>query len=115
MISEFSKSVPLISVFLINPFLAGSSFAEVLEVQIIKSAFIPHVVRIKKGDTVRWVNQDGLLHTVTSGKAPIHDGIFQGDYVIKEYKTTINESGWIDYFCALHNATMRELLSWKKI
>ena len=87
-----------------------AGFAETVEVQIIKSVFFPYVVKIKKGDTIRWVNRDGLLHTVASGKAPVHDGHFKGSYVLKEYKTSIDRTGVIDYFCELHNATMRGVI-----
>lgn len=96
--------------FLICIFDYHLGFAETVEVQIIKSSFIPHVIKIKKGDSIRWINRDGLLHTVASGKAPIHDGLFKGDYVLKEYETLINQTGLIDYFCELHNATMRGVI-----
>ena len=103
-------SFAAITIFAFGTFVSSSVFAETIEVQIIKSAFFPYVVKIKKGDTIRWVNRDGLLHTVTSGKAPIHDGHFKGSYVLKEYKTSINLTGMIDYFCELHNGTMRGVI-----
>jgi plastocyanin len=85
-------------------------FAKTVEVVILKSTFVPAVVKIKKGDTVRWVNTEELLHTITSGKAPQHDGKFNENYVYNKYEVTLNEPGFYDYFCILHNATMRGVI-----
>ena len=82
-------------------------WAETVEVQIIKSTFIPVVIKIKKGDTVRWVNTEELLHTVTSGKAPSPDGKFNAAYVKKEFEVTLDKAGFYDYYCELHSAGMR--------
>ena len=64
-------------------FLHGTqeSWAETVEVQIINSTYIPAVIKIKPGDTIRWVNTEELLHTVTSGKAPMPDEEFNAAYV----------------------------------
>ncbi len=85
--------------------------AETVEVEIFKSTFIPAVVKVKRGDTVKWVNKEELLHTVTSGKAPIHDDKFNASFLVKEYEVIINEpAGLIDYYCAIHTATMRGVI-----
>jgi len=78
-----------------------------VEVKIIKSTFIPTVIKIKKGDTIRWVNTEELLHTVTSGKAPNPDKKFHAAYVKKEFEVTLDKAGFYDYFCELHQAVMR--------
>ena len=70
-----------------------------MEVKIIKSTFIPTVIKIKKGDTIRWVNTEELLHTVTSGKAPNPDKKFHAAYVKKEFEVTLDKAGFYDYFC----------------
>lgn len=82
-------------------------WAETVEVKIIKSTFIPAVIKIKKGDTVRWVNTQELLHTVTSGKAPKPDGKFNAAYVKPEFEFTFDKTGFYDYYCELHQAIMR--------
>lgn len=87
-----------------------SAHAETVVVQIIKSSFVPAVVKIKKGDTVRWINTENLMHTVTSGKAPNADGLFNGPNVPSKFETVINQTGFIDYFCALHHAIMRGVI-----
>ena len=92
-------------------FFTISAKAETVEVEIFKSTFIPAVVKVKKGDTVRWVNKEEVLHTVTSGKSPIHDEMFNANFLVKEYEIKIDGPvGVIDYFCAIHNATMRGVI-----
>jgi plastocyanin len=92
-------------------FFAISAKAETVEVEIYKSAFVPAVVKVKKGDVVRWVNKEEVLHTVTSGKSPIHDEKFNANFLVKEYEMKIDSlAGVIDYFCAIHNATMRGVI-----
>jgi plastocyanin len=80
---------------------------ETVEVKIIKSTFIPAVLKIKKGDTVRWVNTEELLHAIASGKAPMPDKRFHAAYVKKEFEVTLDKPGFYDYFCELHQAIMR--------
>ena len=88
-----------------------SAKAETIEVEIFKSAFIPAVVKVEKGDVVRWINKEEVLHTVTSGKSPIHDEKFNANFLVKEYEIKIDGTvGVIDYFCAIHNATMRGVI-----
>jgi plastocyanin len=82
-------------------------WAETIEVKIIKSTFIPAVIEVKKGDTIRWVNTEELLHTVTSGKAPSHDEEFKAPFVKNEFDVKMNKEGFFDYFCELHPAIMR--------
>ena len=81
-----------------------------MEVKIIKSTFIPAVLIIKKGDTVRWVNMEELLHTVASGKSPILDEKFHAPYVKKEFEVTLDKPGFYDYYCELHQAVMRGVI-----
>ena len=84
-----------------------TGWAETVEVKIIKSTFIPAVIEVKKGDTIRWVNTEELLHTVTSGKAPSHDEEFKAPFVKNEFDVKMNKEGFFDYFCELHPAIMR--------
>jgi plastocyanin len=82
-------------------------WAETVEVKIIKSTFIPAVIKVKQGDTIRWVNTEELLHTVTSGKAPMPDKEFNAAYVKKEFEVKLDKEGFFDYYCELHPAIMR--------
>lgn len=85
-------------------------WTETVEVKIIKSTFIPAVIKVKKGDTVRWVNTEELLHTVASGKAPMLDKKFHAPYVKKEFEVTLDKAGFYDYYCELHQAIMRGVI-----
>lgn len=93
--------------FLISP---QEGRTETVEVKIIKSTFIPTVIKIKKGDTVRWVNTEELLHTVASGKAPLLDKKFHAPYVKKNFEITLDKAGFYDYYCELHQAIMRGVI-----
>jgi plastocyanin len=84
-----------------------TGWAETVEVKIIKSTFIPAVIKVKKGDTIRWINTEELLHTVTSGKAPMADKEFNAAYVKKEFEVRLDKEGFYDYYCELHPAIMR--------
>lgn len=96
-------------VFILFPAVLAN--ADTVEVGIFKSTFIPAVVKVKKGDTVKWVNKEEVLHTVTSGKSPIPDEKFNAPFLVKKFEVKIDESpGVIDYFCAIHNATMRGVI-----
>jgi len=97
----------IIFIFILFP---SYVFAETVEILIVKSSFVPAVVKIKKGDIVRWINTEELLHTITSGKAPKHDKKFNENYLYRKFEITMNELGFYDYFCVLHNATMRGVI-----
>ena len=87
-----------------------NGWSETVEVKIIKSTFIPSVVKVKKGSTIQWVNTEELLHTVTSGKAPQPDGKFNAAYVKKSFKIKLDKEGFYDYYCELHPAIMRGVI-----
>ena len=106
-----AKNVLLLTgIFLFLLLGSKAGWAETVEVKIIKSTFIPAVLKVKKGDTVRWVNTEELLHTIASGKAPMPDGKFHAAYVKKEFEITLDKAGFYDYFCELHQAIMRGVL-----
>ena len=64
----------------------------------------PEIIDITVGTTVAWDNVDTTVHTVTSGKAPETDGIFDSEMMaagdIFEY--TFTDAGTFDYFCTFH-------------
>ena len=97
----------MLFIFILIP---AYAFSETVEILIVKSSFVPAVVKIKTGDTVRWTNTEELLHTITSGKAPQHDNKFNKNYLYNKFEITLNEHGFYDYFCVLHNATMRGVI-----
>lgn len=93
---------------------ATSSMSETADaaatVEITEFAYAPKEVRIKAGETVRWVNNDEFLHTVTSGEVdgPENkaDGMFDEDLDESgsEATVTFDQPGSYTYFCSQHNA-----------
>jgi plastocyanin len=64
-------------------------------------AYSPKTLRIKPGDTVKWVFKGGT-HSVTSGKACKADGAFDSEVHDSPftYTRTFEEMGKVDYFCS---------------
>ena len=79
-------------------------------VEITEFTFAPKEIRVSVGDTVRWINRDEFLHTVTSGEVdgPENkpDGNFDEDLdeAGSEATVTFDEAGTFTYFCKQHNA-----------
>ena len=64
----------------------------------------PETLDITVGTTVAWDNIDTMVHTVTSGKAPETDGIFDSEMMAAGdiFEFTFTDAGTFDYFCTLH-------------
>jgi len=70
-----------------------------------KSCFSPFGIRIAKGDTVTWLNDDTATHTVVSGTYDGRtDGSFDSNLLEpgKIFLKRLNKEGIYDYFCAVH-------------
>lgn len=65
------------------------------------SQFQPATLRIRAGDTVTWLNQDGYAHTVTSdsGAAPLDSPSIPAG---GSWSHTFTEPGTYDYHCKPH-------------
>lgn len=84
-------------------------------------AFQPDAIEIAVGDAVTWVHDDTPTHTVTSGTVEdgssgvtaSPDGTFDsGDLANGEtFEHTFDEPGTYPYFCAIHPATMRGVVT----
>jgi len=66
--------------------------------------YLPHEVSVAVGATVTWSNDDTAVHTVTSGKKVIHDGLFDSSIFMsgKTFEFTFDDTGDYDYFCMVH-------------
>ena len=64
-----------------------------------QKSFYPGIIRINRGDTVLWKNNDSGIHTVTS-----QDGTFDSGMIMKggSFENKFEQKGAFDYFCALH-------------
>ncbi|MHB1346830.1 MAG: cupredoxin domain-containing protein [Candidatus Humimicrobiaceae bacterium] len=67
--------------------------------------FSPASLTIKVGTTVTWTNEDGFIHTVTSGTSPSDpSGLFDSGNLNggDTFSFTFDEAGTYDYFCIPH-------------
>ena len=76
-------------------------------------AFSPNPVNVKIGDTVTWVNEDSVFHTVVSGNpssggetGKVFDSGLSGPTALttkgKTFSHKFTEKGEFPYFCQLH-------------
>ena len=74
---------------------------EVVEVKIRGLQYLPGPVTVSPGTTVRWVNEDQALHTVTSEGS---GGPLESEELGKgqAFEYTFREAGQYDYYCAVH-------------
>ena len=78
--------------------LPGTALAAQLEVKIDNFTFGPQKLTVKVGDTVTWINEDDIPHTVVS------TGHFRSKALDTEdkYSFTFTTPGTFEYFCGLH-------------
>lgn len=78
----------------------SSSAAETDKVGINDMAFEFKEIKVKKGTTVTWTNNDGVPHNVVgeNGTGPQSDTLDTGD----TYSFTFNEAGTFSYKCTFH-------------
>lgn len=68
-------------------------------VEITNFAFSPSELKIKKGDSVIWVNRDYTEHTITSDSGELDSGYLKEG---KIYDHVFNTPGTFEYYCSLH-------------
>src|SRR5947209_19232045 len=78
--------------------LPAAAHAATLEVKIDNFTFGPQKLTVKVGDTVTWINEDDIPHTVVS------TGHFRSKALDTEdkYAFTFTTAGTFEYFCGLH-------------
>ena len=68
-------------------------------VAIVDMVYDPAGLEVPAGSTVRWRNDDAVVHTVTARDGSFNSGVLKtGD----EFSQTFDEPGTYDYFCAIH-------------
>ena len=99
---------------MLHPWMAGSVVVQgppavqVAESMIAESGYDPVAVTVDAGGEVVWLNDDLLLHTVTSGVSPLSggepDGIFNSGPISPGdmFSHTFTEAGEYPYYCVLH-------------
>ncbi len=76
-----------------------TSSADTTTIDISGNAFNPSSKTISEGTTVKWVNNDGYAHTVTSDNQVFSSGNINGG---DSYTYTFNSTGTYDYHCTIH-------------
>jgi plastocyanin len=83
----------------------GSNTADSTQVICKNNKFIPDTLTVKVGTTVTWINQDGNMHTVTSGTSPNdRSGLFDSGNINGggTFSFKFDKAGTYDYFCIPH-------------
>jgi plastocyanin len=70
-----------------------------VRVTISNFTFKPQALTIERGDTVRFVNSDDMVHTIVAGDGSFRSGALDTD---DSFVRTFAQSGTITYFCGLH-------------
>jgi len=71
------------------------------------SAFSPSTLTVVAGSTVTWMNDDNIIHAVTTGDGSINSGDIA---VGSSYTKTFSTAGTFNYFDS-HNANMTGVLT----
>jgi plastocyanin len=95
------KLVLLISIALLTSgtLMAQRQREERADVSIKNRAYTPATLRIKKGESVTWKNNDNIDHTVDSEDGSFSSGTIKSG---KTYKHTFKKAGKYPYSCHLH-------------
>lgn len=75
---------------------AGATEAQVT---ISNFTFKPQALTIERGDTVRFVNSDDMVHVIVADDGSFRSGPLDTD---DSFVRTFDQSGTIAYFCGLH-------------
>lgn len=77
----------------------GSSYTPQVHTVVIKGLkFLPNTLTVHRGDTIKWINKDLVLHDVTNVNLLSEtSGPMKTDAV---WKMAVTED--LDYFCSLH-------------
>ena len=93
-INAFSETQVTISVFASSPNCIDTD-----------TCYYPSELTILVGSSVTWLNDSGVIHTVTSGnllEGP--DGIFDSGIIMSgdTFSHTFSEAGHYQYYCTIH-------------
>jgi predicted lipoprotein with Yx(FWY)xxD motif len=75
---------------------AGSKVSATIE----NFTFNPGVLKVHKGTTVTWTNNDSAAHTVTSGSSAFDSGALKNGAT---FSFTFNDTGTFAYHCKFHS------------
>jgi plastocyanin len=95
-----------------NPSATTTEQATTASVVINKDGFLPATIKVKKGTTVTWTNQDASPHRVASDPHPTHEGLpglDSGEPLAKgdTYSFTFEKTGTFTYHDHLNPMTLQ--------
>lgn len=78
----------------------------VREVEIRLFGFKPEVLEVPVGTTVRWVNRDPTIHTVSAGFPEAPSGLFHSGPLAQDrsFSFAFSQPGEYPYFCERHTS-----------
>lgn len=91
---SYALSLPFVA-----SFARSANAATVHDVTIKGFAFSPATLKIKAGDTVRWVNKDGAAHTADDAGRTWKTGTIKPN---KSAEVTFGAAGKFNYVCKFH-------------
>ena len=96
-----SKKMTRLSIFCVAAAiaLASAAHAATIEVKIANFTFTPKQIVVKAGDTVTWINEDDIPHTVASKTPLFRSKPLDSD---DKFSFTFATPGTYVYFCSLH-------------
>jgi|GEM_PF-1619690 len=83
-------------------FLARTSLAATVVIDIRDFQFTPSLTTIDQGDTIKWVNKGSYRHTSTSKSTSLWDTSPNGLASGESFTYTFNQVGSYDYHCRFH-------------
>jgi plastocyanin/uncharacterized membrane protein len=101
----YNQTRPILLIILMAALTLGASTEEPpknnVHVVLIKGMkFVPKLLEIKPGETVRWINESGSSHNVVS-----NDGSFKSEMLDdngEKFEYTFNKEGKFQYYCQPH-------------
>lgn len=81
--------------------LSTNCYSKHLTVFIKGYAFEPKVITIRKGDSIRWLNIENMLHNINEV-----NGLFKSSFLSKnqDFIYKFNKKGIFHYFCIPHKS-----------
>ena len=102
-----SKTVPMAS--------TASQVSTVTKVIIKNKSYMPQSLTVAKGDTVTWINNDPIDHTVTSGTPGNPSGLFDSGKIgpNQTFSFVFDSTGNFAYYCKVDPKEMTGMITVK--
>jgi plastocyanin len=91
-----------------NTIVPTTEISKTYDITIKSFTFNPAVITIKKGDSIKWTNQDDISHSIIA-----NSGLFRSENFDKgqSFTFTFNNSGESLYHCGLHPSMTGKIIT----